>query len=176
MGPIAEADQTMLTSLGTVYALHVGMSYGLIQAAEERRRQQEELQNALHELSEAQRQLVESEKMAALGGLVAGIAHEINTPVGIGMTAVSHLDTRNREFSELFETGQMKRSALAKFLETGQQSCELILSNLNRAAEIIGSFKQVAVDQSSEERREFRVGEYLPRRLCTDHHQFGDDL
>ena len=167
MAAIADTDQTMLTALGTVYAQHVGMSCMLITAAEERQRQQEELEETRHELDDAQRQLVESEKMAALGGLVAGIAHEINTPVGIGVTAASHLETRNKDFDTKFKDGTMKRSDLANYLDTTQQSCELILSNLNRAAEIIGSFKQVAVDQSSEERREFKVGEYLQEVLLS---------
>lgn len=167
MAAIADTDQTMLTALGTVYAQHVGMSCMLIEAAEERQRQQEELEETRHELDGAQRQLVESEKMAALGGLVAGIAHEINTPVGIGVTAASHLETRNRDFEAKFKDGSMKRSDLSSYLDTTQQSCELILSNLNRAAEIIGSFKQVAVDQSSEERREFKVGEYLQEVLLS---------
>ena len=167
MGPVELADQTMLTALGTVYALHVGMAFTLIQEREERRRQEEELAATRHELSDAQRQLVESEKMAALGGLVAGIAHEINTPVGIGVTAASHLETRNRDFGQLYEQGTMKRSDLEKFLDTVRQSSDLLLSNLNRAAEIIGSFKQVAVDQSSEERRVFDVREYLDEILLS---------
>lgn len=167
MGPVEQADQTMLTALGTVYALHVGMAYTLIQVREERRRQEEELAATRHELSDAQRQLVESEKMAALGGLVAGIAHEINTPVGIGVTAASHLESRNRDFGRLYDEGKMKRSDLEKFLDTVRQSSDLLLSNLNRAAEIIGSFKQVAVDQSSEERRVFNVREYLDEILLS---------
>lgn len=167
MGPVEQADRTMLTALGTVYALHVGMAYMLILAKEERRRQEEELELTRHELSDTQRQLVESEKMAALGSLVAGIAHEINTPVGIGVTAASHLETRNRDFSQLYEQGKMKRSDLDKFLDTVKQSSDLLLSNLNRAAGIIGSFKQVAVDQSSEERRVFQVREYLDEILLS---------
>ena len=124
-----------------------------------------ELEQTNKSLQETQVQLVQSEKMAALGGLVAGIAHEINTPVGIGVTAASHLDIQNRQFLDLYRDGKMKRSDLTKFLDTVDQSSQLILSNLNRAAEIIGSFKQVAVDQSSEERREFKVKEYLDEIL-----------
>jgi PAS domain S-box-containing protein len=123
------------------------------------------LSQALEELRAAQTQLVESEKMAALGGLVAGVAHEINTPVGIGVTAASHLEQRTQSFVDLAQSGKMKRSDLAKFIDTATQSSQMILANLSRAAELIQSFKQVAVDQLSEERRTFAVKAYLEEIL-----------
>ena len=99
--------------------------------------------------------------MAALGGLVAGIAHEINTPVGISVTAASHLQNRTQQFSSDVASGKIKKSELDAFLGTARESSDLILSNLDRAAEIISSFKKVAVDQSNEERRRFDVKSYV---------------
>lgn len=126
-----------------------------------------DLRETLGQLEEMQTQLVETEKMAALGGLVAGVAHEINTPVGIGVTAASHLDKATQEFLALYGTQAMKRSDLEKYLQICQDSTRLLLSNLNRAAELIRSFKQVAIDQSGEARRRFRVKEYVEEVLLS---------
>jgi len=95
----------------------------------------QELSTALDNLKATQNQLIESEKMAALGGLVAGVAHEINTPVGVGITAASTLDKETQTFVDQFNQGKLKRSALQAYLETAQQGCQLILSNLQQAAE-----------------------------------------
>jgi signal transduction histidine kinase len=137
-----------------------------------------ELSQALTDLQSTQKKLVESEKMASLGGLVAGVAHEINTPVGIGITAASLLAEKTAAFFETYKSGQMKRSQLEKFLDTAMQSSSMVLSNLNRAADLIQSFKQVAVDQSSEEQRTFNLKRYLSEvlvplkpKLRTTHHQ-----
>jgi predicted ATPase/signal transduction histidine kinase/tRNA A-37 threonylcarbamoyl transferase component Bud32 len=137
-----------------------------------------ELSQALDHLKATQNKLVESEKMASLGGLVAGVAHEINTPVGIGITAASLLAEKTTAFYETYKSGQMKRSQLEKFLDTTMQSSSILLSNLTRAADLIQSFKQVAVDQSSEEQRTFNLKQYLSEvliplkpKLRTTHHQ-----
>ncbi|MEW6593435.1 MAG: ATP-binding protein [Thermodesulfobacteriota bacterium] len=126
-----------------------------------------DLRETLGQLEEMQNQLVESEKMAALGSLVAGVAHEINTPVGIGVTAASHLDKTTQEFLALYNGQMMRRSDLEKYLKTCQDASRLLLSNLNRAAELIRSFKQVAIDQSGEARRRFRMKEYVEEVLLS---------
>ena len=125
----------------------------------------QELSNTLAELQATQHKLVESEKMAALGGLVAGVAHEINTPIGIGVTAASLLAEKTTAFFETYKSGKMKRSQLEKFLDTAMQSSSMVLSNLNRAADLIQSFKQVAVDQSTEDRRTFKLKKYIAETL-----------
>ncbi|MEM7555177.1 MAG: ATP-binding sensor histidine kinase [Cyanobacteria bacterium P01_A01_bin.84] len=121
----------------------------------------EELSNTLEKLKTTQKQLVESEKMAALGGLVAGVAHEINTPVGTSITVVSTLVDETERFSQTVNQGQLKRSVLNNYLETAGESAQLMLSNLHRAGELIQSFKQIAVDQSHLEQRHFNLKEYL---------------
>jgi PAS domain S-box-containing protein len=125
------------------------------------------LQDSLARLQQTQAQLVESEKMSSLGSLVAGIAHEINTPVGIGVTAASHLEQETREISELFAQNQLKASSLRSFLGTARDSSNMILSNLMRAADLIQSFKKVAVDQSSQERRVFNLRSYMDEVLLS---------
>ena len=126
-----------------------------------------ELTQAMERLSEAQQHLVQSEKMASLGGLVAGVAHEINTPVGIGVTAASHLEDKTRAMLEEFRSGSLKRTSLEAFLGTCDESTRMILSNLRRASDLIRSFKQVAVDRSTEERRTFRLREYVEQVLLS---------
>ncbi|MEG3861569.1 trifunctional serine/threonine-protein kinase/ATP-binding protein/sensor histidine kinase [Microcoleus sp. herbarium12] len=126
-----------------------------------------ELSQTLEDLKSAQNKLVEAEKMAALGGLVAGVAHEINTPIGIGITAASLLAEKVTNFFDLYSKGQIKRSELEKFLDTAMQSSSMILSNLTRAAQLIHSFKEVAVDQSSELKRTFNVKHYLEEILTS---------
>ncbi|MEM9009462.1 MAG: HAMP domain-containing sensor histidine kinase, partial [Cyanobacteria bacterium P01_F01_bin.86] len=125
----------------------------------------EQLEQTLSSLQQAENQLIQTEKMAALGRLVAGIAHEINTPIGIGVTATSLLTEKTDAFSLRFKGGALKRSELEKFLSTAQQSSQMALKNLERAAELIQSFKRVAVDQSSESKRVFNVKSYLEEIL-----------
>ena len=128
------------------------------------------LHQALQELQQAQRHLVQTEKMAALGGLVAGIAHEINTPLGVGVTAASHLDSETRRFARILEEGQTpSEQQQTAFTSIARQSCQLILRNLRRADELVRSFKQVAVDQASEQRRTFRLSTYMAEILISLH-------
>ena len=126
-----------------------------------------QLAASLADLQQAQEQLVESEKMASLGGLVAGIAHEINTPVGIGVTAASSLHERVDQLRAMFDDKTMKRSDLERFLDSVQEGVGILLSNLNRAAQLVHSFKQVAVDQTSDSKRRFKMKEYLDEVLLS---------
>ncbi|MBO3460714.1 GAF domain-containing sensor histidine kinase, partial [Aetokthonos hydrillicola] len=120
-----------------------------------------ELSQALNDLKAAQKKLVESEKMAALGGLVAGIAHEINTPVGIGITVASTLAEETKIFKAAITEGQLKKSVLNSYLNTAQECSTIMLTNLQRAGELIQSFKQVAVDQTHLEQRQISLKSYI---------------
>ena len=126
-----------------------------------------ELQHALDRLTLTQRQLLESEKLASLGGLVAGIAHEINTPLGVGITAASHLAEEATRLSRLLEQGRLGRNDLDRFQRTACESAEMILRNLRRADALVKSFKQVAVDQSTEDRRVVELGACIGEILTT---------
>lgn len=126
-----------------------------------------ELAQALDRLRQAQAQLVQSEKLASLGGLVAGVAHEINTPVGVGVTAASTLQAKAAQLAHQHESGSLRRSDLERFIAVAAESTRIILTNLQRAADLIQSFKQVSVDQSSGERRHFELKGYLDEVLMS---------
>ena len=120
-----------------------------------------ELRESLETLRRSQEALVQSEKLASLGQLVAGVAHEINTPVGVTLTTATHLREQAAELEALLESQRMKRSDLAQFLAETREATRIMVNNIGRAASLIQSFKQVAADQSSEERRRVALGAYL---------------
>ena len=107
------------------------------------------------------RRQVEAEKFSALGTLVAGVAHEINTPVGICVTAASYLQGRTGELLALIDGNALKKSQLQQFAQDASDTLGLIESNLQKAAHLVKSFKQIAADQSSETRRVFDLGTFL---------------
>jgi signal transduction histidine kinase len=108
---------------------------------------------ALDELRETQANLIQSEKLASLGQLVAGVAHEINTPVGNALTTATVLSDEVRNFGDMALTGQVPRARLMQFVERMKEGSHLLSSNLTRAADLVNSFKQVTADQVSSERR-----------------------
>ena len=139
---------------------------------------QTEMQRYVDELNMAQERLVSSEKMAALGGLVAGITHDINTPVGIGVTATSFLQERLIQIENAYKEKTLSPKALEEFINDAKQSTSLLTTNLDRASELVASFKQIAVDQASEAVRTINLKEYLgeiirslhPKIKNTSHH------
>lgn len=127
----------------------------------------EELVETLYQLQKTQDELVKTSKMAALGGLVAGVAHEINTPAGVALTAASHLEKITKELADIYENKKLKRVDFEEYIQECQQATDIIFSNLRRADRLIRSFKQVSVDQTSEVRRRFNIKEYTEETLLS---------
>lgn len=128
---------------------------------DELRKRNAELAQSMETLKLAKDQLLESERMASLGGLVAGIAHDVNTPLGVGVTAASFLEERIQSLKNAYEDKSLTNKTMVNFVSEAEQTTSLLLSNLNRASELIASFKQVAVDQASEAERLFNLKTYL---------------
>lgn len=134
----------------------------LMQDITERKRSEMELEaaknaaeKALSELRIAQDNLIQSEKMASLGSLVAGISHEINTPIGSCITVASSISERTEHFQEVVDSGKIRRTDLVSFLDTIHEASDILNKSLSSAAELIQNFKQVAVDQTTSKRRRF---------------------
>jgi|GEM_PF-2830225 len=152
-----EYYNNIATSIISICALAVSNSRSYQHILDQR----DELSRTLTELKETQKLLVESQKMAALGNLVAGVAHEVNTPVGICITATSGYLDRVKQLELLFNSGKLSKSEFKKSLDKLKISGELILKNLNRTSQLVKSFKLVSTDEVSEREREFNLKQYL---------------
>jgi signal transduction histidine kinase len=155
-------------------ASHVAVAIARMQADRAIRRAKEKLEeqnaalnDALTALQDAQSELVRQEKLASLGRLVAGVAHEINTPLGICVTATSHLVQELKLTREDLAAGELNEDGLNQFFDIIDQSLRIMTTNTQRAAALVRSFKQVAVDQSSDDIRTFRLRNYLDEVLLS---------
>jgi signal transduction histidine kinase len=128
----------------------------LFQEVQERTR---ELSQSLDDLRTAQNRLVQTEKFAALGRLVAGVAHEINTPLGNSLTVASTFINKTDRFEADVASGNVRRSILNEYLATSREAASQIMANLNHAVDLIESFKEVAADRNSSDRRSFDLGQ-----------------
>ncbi|MFD1623291.1 PAS domain-containing sensor histidine kinase [Azospirillum griseum] len=142
-------------------------------AAEALRAAKERVEQAYTDLQAAQDSLVQTEKMASLGQLVAGVAHEVNGPVGVALTTASHLLSRTEDVKRQFGASALTRSALSGFLEVAQEAGQLLVSNTERIAALVHMFKQVAADQTGDECRVFYLREYTEDVLLSLHTQIG---
>lgn len=148
----------------------VDLNLRLEQRVDERTQQLQqanaELSSTLATLHRAKDQLVHSEKLAALGALVAGIAHELNTPIGNGLTVATTMEHHVKTFANLMDQ-RLKRSDLEQFVNDTGLAAEILIRNLTRAGTLVSSFKQVAVDQTSSQRREFQLQEIVSEIVLT---------
>jgi signal transduction histidine kinase len=146
LGDMARAANTFVTEIGV---------------------REQALRDALADLRRTQAELIQSEKMASLGQLVAGVAHEINTPVGVALTTATQMGEEARHFVQEAEGAQLRRSRLLAFVERMNEGSRLLYANLTRAADLVQSFKQVAADQVSGEHRTFDLKDWLPELVTS---------
>jgi signal transduction histidine kinase len=142
-------------------AAHVAGALSRRDAAEQIARRNAKLTTTLDQLRDTQGELVRQEKLASLGGLVAGIAHEINTPLGICMTATTHVQDEMKNWRAWNEAGTFDPTRIEVMLDDLGVVMHILDNNIRRGAELVRSFKQIAVDQSSGQRRAFDLAEYL---------------
>ncbi|SEG67894.1 PAS domain-containing sensor histidine kinase [Marinobacterium lutimaris] len=119
------------------------------------------LQHSIANLKQTQDKLVESEKMASLGSLVAGIAHEINTPVGVGLMGITQFIEETQAIRKRYQQGQLDEEMFEQFLSSASDLSNMVNKNLERTAHLVRSFKQIAVDQTSEEDRAINLRDYI---------------
>lgn len=159
---ITEREESRLK----IEALNAELESRVMERTAELRTTNQELSQTLETLQLAKDQLVQSEKLAALGALVAGVSHELNTPIGNGLTVASALEHRVEEFSQKIDAG-LRRSDLQSFVEEARFAAEIITRNLGRAGSLVSSFKQVAVDQTSSQRRLFSLNSLVSEIVLT---------
>ncbi len=163
---LERSEERLLHSLRNVQQLNLELESRVERRTADLARANRELSEAMETLKMAQGELVRSEKLASLGNLVGGVAHELNTPIGNGVMALSTVHDRVRSFRDEM-AGGLRRSALNAFVDRVERGSEIALRNLQRANELISSFKQVAVDQTSVQRRRFNLAEVIDEILLT---------
>ncbi|RRJ83613.1 ATP-binding protein [Aestuariirhabdus litorea] len=143
-----------------------------LQAEQELKASYAALKQSQGELYRAQDQLVASEKLNSLGQMVAEVTHELNTPIGVAITTSSYLENKMRELERGFKERSITSTQMEQFLAGGLESAELIRVNMQRAAELVGDFKLIAVDEASNRMRRFNLKEYLQGIVHSLHHKF----
>ena len=145
-------------------------SFTKIKKSEEKYRRL--FENKSDELKEVMDELIEKEKLASLGSLVAGISHEINTPLGVAISAMSLIESKNKKIIDLLEKGEMSKEDFIDYIETMDESIKILDTNLNRAAELVKSFKSISVDQNAENLKEFNFCKYINNTILSLKHEY----
>jgi signal transduction histidine kinase len=182
LGRMAQAYNQMLTDLQTsesarmdgerqLRELNAGLEQRVLQRTEELEKTNTELTHTLSTNLAIKNELVRSEKLAALGNMVAGLAHELNTPVGNALLAASALHARTQDIGDRMDAGSIKRSDFNDYKTDSIGAAILVENNLHRAASLIDNFKQVAVDQTAEHRRLFNVDKTIEEVVSTMEYQ-----
>lgn len=167
-GILACADVTDKRRIeNEIRELNATLEQRVIERTEELQQANEELAFTLETLNKAQEELVRSEKLAALGSLVAGIAHELNTPIGNSLMVASTLVDQTKVLASGFRNNGLKRSTLDSYINDAGKAGDILVRNLHRAANLVNGFKQVAVDQTSSQRRKFSVAEVVSEIMLT---------
>jgi signal transduction histidine kinase len=154
--------QALLSAFEALRQHNVNLEKTVAQRTAELTASNAELSEALQTLQTAQRELVESEKLASLGRLVAGVAHELNTPLGNALTVVSSLDDRYRQLEAMLAGSvPMRRSTLEDLVRDTRRGQDILQRNVQKAADLVRDFKQVAIDQTADLRRDFDLGKVV---------------
>ncbi len=137
----------------------------IVLSLESQEQSQRELLESMHHLEQTRAHLVQTEKLASLGGLIAGVAHEINTPVGVSVSTASYLAERTQATRGLHDAGRLDAGGVAGYLRDAAESARLLLSNATRVAQLVLNFKQLAADRITEPRRRVDLAELLRQTL-----------
>ncbi|CUS49481.1 MAG: two-component signal transduction system histidine kinase [Idiomarinaceae bacterium HL-53] len=166
---ITETNQQLRASQAEIQQLNKELEKKVAQRTAELESKTLEVTESLEKLQETQDLLIQNEKHAALGRLVAGIAHQINTPLGICITAASTLQSVAKDIHDKTNTGTITRSEFENAYARIDETIELMNANLSRAANLVASFKQVSVEQSEQSKRAFKLGEFINNILISLH-------
>ncbi|MGM0508626.1 MAG: ATP-binding protein [Fusobacteriota bacterium] len=175
IGDLTKAINIMLSQMSNLYKQLAGQKKALERRVQGRTvelaKVNKDLNESLEKLKKTQKKLIETEKMASLGGLVAGVAHEVNTPVGVGVSAASYLKDETNKIKKKYDDEEMTQDDFEEYLKNALDSSEIILKNLNKASNQIKNFKKVAIDQTSEVKREFKIKDYIEDVVSSLYHE-----
>jgi len=165
-------DKRISPLLDALQRLYILLSVQNRELAEANNNLEGKVKERTQALEEAGKQLLQSEKLASLGRMVAGFAHEINTPVGIALSAISQNEETLKDLNAMLSQEEVSEDEFASHLDTLRQTDKLAVSNLRRAADLVRSFKRTSIDQSSDQASSFKIHELINDVLTTLHNQF----